>query len=597
MNKNNLKDYLFEVSWEVCNKVGGINTVIASKTPQLVKYYKDRYCLIGPHPPEKTVTEFQEKIPPEKLHHIFERLHKEGIICHYGKWLITGEPNTILVDYTGYVHRNNEIKARLWEKYGIDSLETSFYDFDEPILWGYTVGRLLEEISKSLRGKKIIAHFHEWLSCGALLYLDMAGVKMGKVFTTHATVLGRTLAGNNVDIYNILDRIDPDKEAEKWHVKAKYQVDRVSAQVCDVFTTVSEITAIEAEHFMGKKPDLLLFNGLDMKKHPTLEEAAIEHKLYRGKIRNFLQYYFFPYYSFDIEDTLVYFISGRYEFHNKGIDIFIESLGKLNEKLKNEKSKKTIVTFFWIPGDAIRIKPALSRARAYYYDVQNSIDDDIDEIKKRIIYSLISQKPISESKLFNRDFLYQTKKKVLRFLKEGNPPLCTHDLKNEEEDPIIQSFKEHGLLNRKEDRVKVIFYPIYLTGADNLLDLSYNEAVIGSHLGVFPSYYEPWGYTPLETAALSVASVTTDFSGFGRYITQDTQRENIGIFVINMFGKSPEEKIDNLFKTIHKFTTFNKDERIRNKLEAKRIACMLDWRELIHNYLKAHKLAIERAYP
>ena len=594
MNKGNC---LFEVSWEVCNKVGGINTVIKSKAPHLVKQYKDNYCLIGPYFPEKTVIEFQEKIPPDKLHNIFESLHRKGIVCHYGKWLIEGEPNTILVDYTGYIHKNNEVKAKLWERYKIDSLGTYFHDFDEPILWGYTVGKLLEEISKSFRRKKIVAHFHEWLSCGALLYLDMKRVKIGKVFTTHATVLGRTLAGNNVDLYNIIEKIDPEKEAHKWHVQAKHRVDRVSAQVCDVFTTVSEITAIEAEHFLGRRPDILLFNGLDMKKHPTLDEAAIKHKRYRGRIKNFLQYYFFPYHPFDLENTLIYFISGRYEFHNKGIDVFIKALGKLNEKLKSEKSKKTIVTFFWIPADVIRIKPELSKARAYYYDVRDSIDDYIDEIKKRIILSFISQKPISESRLFKKDFLYQTKKKVLRFLMDGDPPLCTHDLKNEGNDPIIKNFKENDLLNRKEDRVKVIFYPIYLTGADNLMDLNYDESVLGSHLGVFPSYYEPWGYTPLETAALSVASVTTDFSGFGRYIANDPERKNVGIFITEMFGKNTEEKADNLFKTIYEFGTFTKRERIRNKVEAQKLASLVDWKILVQNYIKAHKLAIERAYP
>lgn len=593
---NKGKNYLFEVSWEVCNKVGGINTVIKSKAPQMIRYYRDRYCLIGPYFPKKAVTEFRERIPPDKLQNIFERLREEGIICHYGKWLINGEPNTILIDYTGYIHKNNEIKARLWERYRIDSLGTYFHDFDEPILWGHTVGRLLEEISKSFGRKRIVAHFHEWLSCGAILYLDMKRIKIAKVFTTHATVLGRTLAGNNVDLYNILEKIDPEEEARKWHVKAKYQVERVSAKICDVFTTVSEITAIETEHFLDRRPDLLLFNGLDMKNHPTLDEAAIKHRRYREKIKNFLQYYFFPYYSFDLEDTLIYFISGRYEFHNKGIDIFIKALGKLNEKLKKERSRKTIVAFFWIPGDVIRIKPELSRARAYYMDIWQSIDDNIDEIKKNIILSLISQKPISESRLFKSDFLYQTKKKVLRFLMEGDPPLCTHDLKNEEEDPIIQGFKENGLLNRKEDRVKVIFYPIYLTGADNLLDLNYDESVIGSHLGVFPSYYEPWGYTPLETAALSVASVTTDFSGFGRYIARESEGEDIGVFIVKMFGKSMEEKVDNLFRTIYRFSTFTKEERIRNKIEAKRLASLVDWEILIPNYIKAHKLAIERVY-
>lgn len=590
------RKHLFEVSWEVCNKVGGINTVLVSKAPYLVKQYKENYSLIGPYFPENAVAEFQEKIPPDRLHHIFEKLHEEGIVCHYGQWLINEKPFTILVDYTGYAQQNNDIKAKLWETYKIDSLGTYYHDFDEPILWGHAVGRLLEEIVLSYKKEEIVAQFHEWLSCGALLYLKMKGVRIGTVFTTHATMLGRTLAGNNVELYSLLTEIDPEAEARKWNITAKHQVERVSAHICDVFTTVSEITGIEAEHFLKKKPDVLLFNGIDLKNRPTFDELAVKHRLYREKIKNFLQYYFFPYHSFELDNTLIYFISGRYEFHNKGIDIFIEALGRLNQKLREERSKKNIVVFFWIPVDSVRIKPSISKARAYYYDIWDSINDDISAIKKRLITCLISQTPITDSRLFSTEFMNLTKKKVLRFVMQGNPPLCTHDLRNEDSDAIISGFRNEGLLNRKEDKIKVILYPIYLNGADSLLDLTYDEAVIGSHLGVFPSYYEPWGYTPLETAALGVASVTTDFAGFGRYLNQDSARENSGIFIIDMFGKDSETKVSNLFDTLYKFTHLGTDERVKNKVEAQRLATLVDWEILIHNYLRAHQLAAERAY-
>lgn len=590
------RKYLFEVSWEVCNKVGGINTVLVSKAPYLVKHFKENYCLIGPYFTENAVAEFQERVPPDRLHSIFERLHQDGIVCHYGQWLINEKPSTILIDYTGYVKQNNEIKTKFWERYGIDSLGTVFHDFDEPILWSHAVGRLLEEISLSYKREKIIAQFHEWLSCGALLYLKMQGVKVGTIFTTHATVLGRTLAGNNVDLYSLLTEIDPEKEAYKWNIAAKHQVERVSAHVCDIFTTVSEITGIEAEYFLKKRPDILLFNGIDLKNRPSFDELAVKHRLYREKIKNFLQYYFFPYYAFDLDNTLIYFISGRYEFHNKGLDVFIEALGKLNQRMKEESSKRNIVAFIWVPAEATRIKPSIARSRAYYYDIWDSINDDISTIKKRIVTCLISRTPITDSRLFSKEFINQTTKKVLRFIMEGNPPLSTHDIKNEESDLILRSLKAVGLLNRKEDKVKVIFYPIYLTGADNLLDLTYDEAVIGSHLGVFPSYYEPWGYTPLETAALGVASVTTDFSGFGRYLKQDPARENIGIFIIEMFGKSHKTKVENLFNVLYKFAHLSTEERVRNKVEAQRLSTLVDWEILIHNYLKAYQMAADRVY-
>ena len=590
-------NYLFEVSWEVCNKVGGINTVVKSKVPQLIKYYKNNYYLIGPYFPKKAVAEFQDKVPPDKLDVIFEKLRQEGIVCHYGKWLINGEVNTILIDYTNYLDKNDEIKARLWDKFGIDSLGTEFHDFDEPILWGTAAGRFLEEVSKSPSFKsKIVSHFHEWLSGGALLHLKDKNVKIGTVFTTHATVLGRALAASNVDLYDILDEIDPDKEAYKRFVHPKHQIEKACALNSDVFTTVSEILSIESRYLLKKKPDLLLFNGLDNSQSPTLDVISIKHLLYRERIKEFLVYYFFPYYSFDLENVLIYFISGRYEFHNKGVDVFIKALSNLNKRLKKNKSNKTIIAFFWIPRDVIRIKPELSQNRAYYEDVKESINDNLDRIKGRIICNLISQKSLSEDTLFSEDFMFETKKKVFRFLKEGNPPLCTHDLYDEERDAIIWNLRQANLTNSKEDRVKVIFYPIYLTGADNLLDLNYNEAIMGTHLGVFPSCYEPWGYTPVETGALGVSSITTDFSGFARYISKDPEKENPGIFVIPMFKKNEKKKVENLFEVLYHFSNLDKEGRIKSKMEAHRIASSVGWERLVENYIMAHDLAIEKVY-
>lgn len=598
MNKRNA-DCLFEISWEVCNKVGGIYAVIRSKAHQSKKAYRSNYYTIGPYFHEKAVAEFQERGPPDRFMGIFERLKHEGILCRYGKWLIEEEVDTILIDYHGYCRKNNDIKARLWETYEIDSLGTSFYDFDEPIIWSTAVGRFLEEISKSkaFKDKKLVAHFHEWMSCGALLHLKRKNVKMGTVFTTHATMLGRTLTGNGVDLYKYLDELDPKEEAYKWEMHSKHQVERASAKESDVFTTVSEITSIEAEKILGRKTDLLLYNGLNIDHYPNLDEISIKHRQYREKMRDFLRYYFFPYYSFNVDKSLVYFISGRYEFRNKGVDIFIEALSRLNKKMKKEGSKKTIVAFFWIPRDVIRIKPELSHARAYFEDVVESVDNNLEDIRKNIIHNLSCQRRLSQRNLFSEEFITETKKKVLRFGgREGNPPLCTHDLPDEDNDAILCHFKKHGLLNRKEDKVKVIFYPIYLTGADNLLDLNYNESILGSHLGVFPSFYEPWGYTPLETAALGVASITTDLGGFGRYISGNPIWEKKGIFVVDIFNKSRNKKISNLYEILHKFSKLSTEERMENKVEAHHVASLLDWNLLITNYIRAHNLAVKKAY-
>jgi glycogen(starch) synthase len=594
-------DYLFEVSWEVCNKVGGIYAVIKSKLVQILDYYKENYCLIGPYFADKVVGQFQEELPLENLKNIFEELKRDGIICHYGKWLVKGEPKVILIDFTSFKQNLNEIKKELWDNFKIDSLRAP-YDYDEPIVWSYAAGKLLEKLFNLFKDKKLIAHFHEWLSGGALLYLKKNDVQIATVFTTHATVLGRTLVENEVDIFCLdeskrckLQIIDLEKEAYNYNIESKHQFEKVSALNSDVFTTVSEITEIEAQHILGRKADILLPNGLDMLKFPTFEERSIKHKFYKNKIKEFLLYYFFPYYTLDLENSLFYFIAGRYEFHNKGINVFIKALGKLNQRLKKENNKKTIFVFFWIPTGIRGIKPELLENRTFYQDIKDKIEEEMGDIKNNIIYTLVSQKKITKNVLFKEDFLLKIKKSILRLKKTGKPGLTTHDLVDEN-DIITKYFYQNALRNEKEDKVKVILYPIYLTGADSLLDLDYNQAIMGSHLGVFPSFYEPWGYTPVETAALGVSSVTTDLAGFGRYIIKKIKKDIPGIFIIKRLNKNDDEVIEELFNVLYNFTNLSQQDRIANKIEARRLASLTDWKVLIENYIKAHNMAVERVF-
>ena len=587
-------EILFEVSWEVCNKVGGIYTVVSSKIVPINSFIKS-YYLIGPYFRDKCFGEFQRETPPAFLVNVFEKLKSSGIVCQFGKWMIDGEPHTILVEYENFSKNNNEIKAKLWEYFRIDSLGTSYYDFDEPIVWSAAVGRLLEEISIALKDRKIVVQFHEWLTGAALLYLKMQKVKIATVFTTHATMLGRTLAGNNVDLYNILDKIDPEQEARKYGIIAKHQTEMACAQNATVFTTVSEITGIEATHFLGKAPDVLLPNGLDIEKFPTFEDASIKHKMFKRKIMEFFLYYFFPYYGFDLDNTLVYFLAGRYEFRDKGIDIFIKALSRLNKKLMEKKSSKTIVAFIWVPAFASGVKKDILESKTFYEDIKDSITDIYEEIKDRMVYGLLSKKEINEGFLLGEGLMMETKKRITRFRKDGLPPVCTHELTNEKDNEIIKGIKENKLLNLASDKVKIIYYPIYLTGADSLLDLTYYESIMGSQLGVFPSYYEPWGYTPLETGALGVASLTTDLSGFGRYIEKNENgRKNKGIFVLKRLNISDDDAVADLADIMYEFSTYSKQDRIENKLRAKRIASMADWKLLILNYIKAYNLAVER---
>ena len=588
-------DMVFEVSWEVCNKVGGIFTVLSSKARQMQKQYKNSYYLVGPYFADKVRAVFKEESIPENYKEMYDALKAEGIICHFGSWFIEGEPKVILIDFQGLWSQIDNIKKQLWEDFQLDSLNSS-HDFDEPVLWSWAIGILMEKINKIHNDKKIVVQAHEWLSGATVLYLKRIESNISTVFTTHATTLGRTLASHGVDFYTHLDQIDYDQEVYKYGVQAKHGMEKLAAANADVFTTVSQVTAIEAEYILGRKVDVVLPNGLDMAEFPSFEETALKHKKYRDKLREFVLYYFFPYYSIDLDNTLFYFTASRYEFHNKGLDIYIDSLGKLNEKMKKAKSKKTVVNFFWVPTQTSGISPEIIEAREAFQDIKDLLEEEEDDIKENLLYTLTSEDKVSEKTIFDEGFVLKIKRKILSLKsKSGNAPLSTHDIVRPENDPILQAFKKVGLENKEEDRVKVIFYPIYLNGADGLGDLDYYQSIQASHFGIFPSYYEPWGYTPLETAALGVASLTSNLSGFGKYCFDNLgKKKDPGVYILDIEHKEKNKMIDEFVDILYKYTQFTKKERIDNKIQARKVAFMADWENFVIHYVQAHNMAVER---
>ena len=584
----------FEISWEVCNKVGGIYTVIASKAEQMMRFYPE-LTTIGPYFARSAANEFVQEAPPEEYKQIFEKLKQEGIICYYGKWMIKGKPKTILISFSQVMEKTNQIKGELWENFQVDSIRAG-YDFDEPLVWGYCVARLLEELSKVKDCKKSICHCHEWLAGSALLYIKKNKLPFKTVFTTHATILGRTISGSNRALYDILDKVDALAEAKQYFIEPKHTLEKASAQNADIFTTVSEITGLEAQYLLGRKPDVYVPNGLDFNRFPNLEEIPANHSKYKEKIHEFLIPYFFPFYTFDLKDTLIFYISGRYEFRNKGLDVFIEALGRVNERLKKEKSKKSVVTLFFIPAECGAAKLTILESKSLFEDIQDSVDECLPQVRRAIIDGIANKKLPTEVQLFEEDFVFQIKRSILSFKKQGSPSLVTHDL-NENNDAIVTSFRRVGLHNRQEDNVKVIFYPGYLSSSDGLLDLDYYHAVWGSHLGIFPSYYEPWGYTPLESAAYGVPAITTDLAGFGRFLLQmDEYKNNYhkqqGIIVLKRYQKTDEEVIQELTAHLYWYVTLPKKDRIDTKVVAEHLAPEFDWKNLVEHYIEAHNRAI-----
>jgi len=584
---------IFEICWEACNKIGGIYTVIASKAVKMKELFQDNYFIIGPYFMDKAKGEFQETVPPAEVKSVLIDLGREGINCHWGKWLIRGEPTTLLIDFHDYFSRLNDIKGQLWEKFKIDSLNSSF-DFDEPVLWAWCVGEVIDRLKDVFKNKQIIAHSHEWLSGSALLYLKEKEPQIKKVFTTHATVLGRSLAAVNYPLYEAIETIDVNKKAYELNVAAKHQLERAIAQNTDILTTVSEITDLEVEHFLGRKSDILLPNGLNLDKNLTFEDISVAHRLQRDRMREFLLYYFFPYYSFDLRESLFYFISGRYEFHNKGIDIFIDALADLNRRLKEQGDRaKTIIVFFLVPTVIRGINLKIREAREVFTDVEQTLEESRVTTESNLLYNIMAEAPLSTEVLFEEDTLRKLKRKLLRLKQSsGLPPICAHDLVESNND-LLKRLQEKDLINKPDDKVKVVFYPAYLTGSDGLLNISYDECVQGSHLGVFPSYYEPWGYTPLETAAFGVATVTTDLAGFGRFMKPFLEKKRFpGIFLMERYKKTYEESIKQLSDILYQYTFFSYYERVQNKINASDLAQKASWDNLIKYYEEAYSKAI-----
>ncbi len=579
---------VIEASWEVVNKVGGIYTVVRTKAELLVNTYK-QYVLVGPLFPGRHNVEFTEQAPPERYVHVFEELRQEGIQCVYGVWNIPGNPQVVLLNAQHSHIDVNAVKGQLWEQFGVDSLRAA-YEYDEPLRWAWAVGRFME-LMQSSTDEPIVGHFHEWMAGLALLYLRMKKSRVRSVFTTHATMLGRTISGStDINLYDSLPDLDFPRLAKELHVEDKYTTELACAKNAHVFTTVSEITGIEAEHVLLRKPDVLLFNGICRSQYPDVNDSSPMHIRARERMRDFLNYYFFSHYSFDLEHSVTFFASGRYEYRNKGLDVFTKALGKLNYELKKVPDSKTVIVFYFIPGDTQGIKTEVLEERQAFSAMQSYLDKNADDVVRRIMRQAQRIDSLSAKDILSEEAYQHVKQLAKALAHAGNPPLVTHNIPGEEHDPIVAGFRAHGLLNRAEDKVKVVRYPVYLTGKDGLLDLTYDEAVAGSHLGVFPSYYEPWGYTPMEAAAMGVPAITTDLAGFGRFV--QTQQEK-GVFVLKRYNRSEQDVVEDLFVMLKEFCQKNRSERRELKAAAQKLSEQTDWQVFIKHYYDAHQRAYE----
>jgi len=603
MNNNLDNSLLVETSWEVCNQLGGIYTVIRSKAPSMVNAWGNRYCLLGPYVHNKIPAEFE---PSDDYSDEFGKaviaMRELGFIVHYGYWLVVGKPKVILLDFNNLFGQRLAVrKFVLWEKHGID---TSMYDdlVDQTIAFGEATQIFIELlVRKDISQRPLIAHFHEWMVGTSIPELKVSGLPVSTVFTTHATQLGRFLAMNDPWFYDHLPFVDWYQESIRFNCLSKVLIERSAAINSGVFTTVSDVTALECVQLLGRKPDVITPNGLNIERFVALHEFQNLHTENKKLIHEFVMGHFFQNYSFDVDKTLYFFTSGRFEFSNKGFDISIEALARLNYKMQNAGINKTVVMFFITKQPYHSISPHVLNSRGVLEEIHQTCKEIEKQLGEKLFYAVASS---AEYQLPNLnavidDYWKLRLHRTYQSWKNDNlPPVLTHNLVYPEHDQILNTLKKVNLLNHEYDKVKVVYHPDFISPTNPLFGMEYSQFIRGCHLGVFPSYYEPWGYTPLECIASGIPSVTSDLSGFGDYINKYMpEHDENGIYVVERRYKNFNEAAEQLADILFGFVKMNMRDRINERNKVENSSEFFDWKYLYAFYEEAYvrslKLTIE----
>ena len=540
-------DYIFESSWEVCNKVGGIYTVLSTRANTLQQEMQDKVFFIGPdvwH--ENACPYFKEDA--KLLADWKKTATEEGLKVKVGRWTIPGNPIAILVDFQKYYEKKNEIYGWLWENYQVDSLH-AYGDYDEASMFSYAAGLVVESYYNFALTKKdkVIYHANEWMTGLGLLYVNNKLPQVGTIFTTHATSIGRSIAGNMKPLYDYLFAYNGDQMAGELNMQSKHSIEKQTAFHCDCFTTVSEITARECEELLDKKVDEVLPNGFDNSFVPANAATFTrKRKAARKRLLDVANALLGE--SLD-DDTLIVSTSGRYEFRNKGVDVYIESMNRL---LRDKELKKKVLAFIEVPG--------------WVGEPRQDLKERLDSGKQ-----------------------YDTPLEV---------PQVTHWLHEMSHDNVLSMMKYYDMHNRKDDNVKVIFLPCYLDGNDGILNMTYYDIILGNDLCIYPSYYEPWGYTPLEAIAFKVPCITTDLAGFGQWVNTEVGHYGElkdGVKVIHRTDYNYSEVADAIKDTVAEFSAMTKKQVADARSAAEKLSKKALWSEFIKYYHQAYDLALSRA--
>lgn len=586
---------LFEIGWEVCWQLGGIYTVLRTKAAAMQERWGDRYCLIGPYNPATAALEFEETPTEGHIRQTLDKLRAQGIPCHYGRWLVEGRPQVILLDYRARYQMLDTDKYLLWKDHGIPTVADDG-EVNDVVAFGFTVAEFFRELLNAVTDRPVLGHFHEWMGGVAVPRIAHMGLGMSTVFTTHATLLGRYLAADNPDYYRDLPYIDAEGEADRYRIYPRFAIERSAAHAATVFTTVSEVTDVEARQLLGRGADAILPNALNIHRFAALHEFQNLHRQFKERIHEFVAGHFFPSYTFDLDRTLYLFTSGRYEYRNKGMDLFIESLWRTNQRLRELPDPPTIVAFIITRAAVRNINVGVLQSQSMFEELKGTCHDIEHEMGRRLFMAAANGRiPGHLRELVDDEATVRLKRAIHAWRTTYQPPIVTHDLWDDAADPVLQHLRHRNLVNGSADPVKVVFHPQFVTATSPLIGLDYDDFVRGCHMGVFPSYYEPWGYTPMEAIALGVPAVTTDLSGFGAFVqTHMPDAADNGICVLNRHTGGFERATEDLADHLVAFAQTSRRQRIelRNRVES--ISETFDWSRLAVHYHQAHDLAMER---
>lgn len=582
----------FEVAWEVCNQIGGIYTVIKTKVPAMLTRWQERYFLLGPYKPHAAAVEFEETPPPAIVAPVIESLQSIGVTAHTGRWLIAGRPNVILLDSKGI--DLGKAKYLLWKDHGI-SLPEHDGEVNDTVIFGFAAFEFFNALVNSPINRPIVAHFHEWMAGVAIPRIAHTRLKMSTVFTTHATLLGRYIANDNPNFYRDIGRYDPDKTAAHYNIHPRFSLERLAARCATVFSTISEVTARETEQFLGRSPEFILPNGLNIQRFTALHEFQNLHLKFKEKIHEFTMGHFFQSYTFDLDRTIYLFTSGRYEYRNKGMDVFIEALHRLNLMLKEIPHPPTVVAFIITRASTRNINIAALQSHLMFEDLKKICNEVETKMGQRLLSAVVRGHLPSYEELLPDEYETRMKRAIHTMKTNRLPTIVTHEVVDDGNDPILKHLRHRRLFNAPSDPVKVVFHPDFMTATSPLFGLDYDQFVRGCHLGVFPSSYEPWGYTPLECIALGLPAVTTDLSGFGTFVRRHVPDvADRGIYVLDRSTKQPGESINALAEYLLRFVQLTRRERIELRNRAERLTDMFDWTLLSNHYHAAAEEALNR---